>query len=241
MATQSMQDRLRKRKESLKNNGGDNSFFFIKEGTLRARPLPVGEDNEFALEVMYFYMNKELGGFISPATFGEPCAMMEAHLKLKKSKKPEDNALAKQISPKKKFCAAHIKYSDDKGKIIDEAAGVRLILLTGGQYQELIDLYLDDDEAGDFTNAKTGYDIKYDRTGSGQFDTVYKVRPCKPTPLAKKYNKIYDLTQMAKAATPSYEQTLEYVEKILGSTEGKKKVKSDLDSPVKKKKKKLNK
>lgn len=232
-----LKDRLKKRRDELaKGAKGGYKFFIFKEGTHRMRPLPVGEEREFAVEAIYFYLSKELGGIVSPATFNEPCAIMEAYQKLKSSENDDDRELAKTIAPKKRFFVPHIKYLDEKGTKVDHDAGIKLAILTNGQYQDLIDLYLDTDEAGDFTNPKDGYDIKYGRTGSGQFDTEYTVRACKSTPLDKKYAKqVYDPETMLKALIPTYEETQEIVTKIIGSTLED----SPVEKPLKKKKKKI--
>lgn len=235
----SLEQRLKKQREELSKKGGEGQFFFLKEGTVRMRPLPVGKDNDFAVEAVYFYLGGEIKGVISPATFGEPCAIMEAYQKLKASKSDEDKTLAKSISPKKRYFVPHIKYMDDKGKELDKQAGPRLLGLTGSQYQDLIDLYLDSDEAGDFTDAKNGYDIKYTRTGTGQFDTEYTVRACKPTSLPKEYLKqTFDPADMVKKSMPTYEETMEIVKKVFGSSKTSKKKKGeDLGGKLKKKKK----
>lgn len=238
MAKQSLAERLKAKRDDLaKGGGGEWSFFIIKVGETRMRPLPVPPDTEFAVEVQYIYLGKELGGFISPATWGNKCAAMEAYNSLSASKDSKDQAIAKKIKPKRKFVMPHIRYNDLKGQEVDTERGEKLLLLTSGQYQDLIDFYLDTDEAGDFTDPATGYDIKYGRTGTGQFDTEYTVRPCKPTKCPKPYGKkVYDPVEMAKAVTPTYEQTQEKIEKYfnLPPEEGE----DDSNEERKKKKKK---
>jgi len=231
MGSKSMRERLQKRKEELSKKGMKIPYFIFKEGTHRMRLVPVDSEKEFAIEATFFFLSKEIGGVISPITFNEPCAIMEAYQKLKNSKKEDDRELAKKISPRKRYFALHYKYADEKGKKVDMEAGVRLAILTNQQYQDLIDLYLDD-EAGDMTDPKDGYDIKYKRTGSGQFDTEYTVLRCNPTRIAKEFRgKIYDTEKALRKIIPTYEETQGFVKQILGSSE-------DEDSSVKKKKKK---
>ena len=248
MAKKSLKERLRqKRKDLEKSNNSGFDFFIVKVGTTRMRPLPVGEDEEFGTEVAYIYLNKELGGFISPSSWGEPCAFMEAYQKLSKSKDEDDRALAKTIKPKKKFVVPHIKYKDEKGKEPDTENGAKLLLLTGNQFQDLIDFFLDEEEAGDFTDPKEGYDIKYSRVGTGMLDTKYSQRHCRPTKLAKPFrDEVYDPVAMAKEKTPEYEETQDMLNQFLGldpdddddSGKKKKKKKSKKDKKGKKKKKK---
>lgn len=45
-----------------------------------------GDDQELGIELIQFYLNKDLGGVISPATFDEPCPFMEKYQELKNSK-----------------------------------------------------------------------------------------------------------------------------------------------------------
>lgn len=234
---QSLEDKLRAKRETLGKGGGGNwDFFMIKEGTTRMRPLPIPADTEFAPEVMYIWLGKDLGGFISPATWGDKCAVMEAYNKLSESVYENNRKIAKDLKPKRKFVMAHIKYNDEKGKEVDEEKGAKLLLLSGGQTQDLIDLYLDGDEAGDFTDPDEGYDIKYGRTGKGQFDTEYTVRPCKPSKCPKPYGrKVYDPVEMAKAVTPDYAKTKELLEKFLNISVDDD---DDQDDAPKKKKKK---
>lgn len=104
-----------------------------------------------------------------------------------------------------------------RGEKLIREVGPRLILLTNGTYSNLLELWLDDDEAGDFTDPLNGYDIKYKRTGTGLLDTEYKVLKCKESKLPKPYrNEIYDPEKMLREVMPSYEETLEMVEKVLG-------------------------
>ena len=225
----SLRDRLVKRKEELlKRGSGGAAFFFFKEGTHRMRLVPVASEKEFAIEATYFYLKGDIKGVVSPITFGEPCAIMEAYTRLKNSKNEDDRELAKELAPKKRFFALHYKYKDEKGKQVDTESGVRLAILTNQLYQDLIDLYLDE-EAGDMTDPDKGYDVKYKRTGSGQFDTEYSVLRCNPTPIYKKYRgKIYNPEIELRKVIPTYEKTQEMVESVLGTS----------ITPKKKKKKK---
>lgn len=233
-------EKMKKRQADLeKGSGGSYKYFlFTKEGTRRMRPLPAPDDEEFGVEVTTFFLGKEIGGVVSPTSFGGPCAIMEAYQKLLNSKNEDDKTLAAQLKPKKRYMVAHIAYLDDKGLKVDEDSGAKLALLTAGQYQDLCDLFLDD-EHGDFTDPINGYDIKYKRVGKGMTDTVYSTLTCKSTKLPKKYNKIHDPLKMAKAITPTYEETQDMVKKFLKvDISSSKKKSSSKDGVVKKKKKK---
>ena len=239
MAKSDLKERLRKKKEELKTKGGDFDMIFIKEGTIRARLLPVEEDADFVLEVTQFYLGGDIKGVISPSTFDEPCAIMEAYKELKESDDPDDKEMAKGFVPRKKYLSFVIAFEDLKGKTVDKDRTEKLILLTAGLFDKLIDLYLDDDEWGDMMDKEDGYDIKFTRTGTGKTDTEYTLSPCKNTPLKKEFHKrTYDLEEEVRKIMPTYEKTQEYIAMYLGIAGGDT---DDEESKAKTKKKKKKK
>lgn len=212
---ESLKERLKKKKKELKERSQGGNIIYQKEGTMRVRLLPTGEDNDFVMEVIQFYLGGEIKGVYSPATNGQPCAIMEKYEELKESDDPEDKELAKKFSPRKKFLAPVLVYSDTKGKKIDEEKSGKLIQLSNNQYQEIIDHYLDVDEWGDMTDPKNGYDIKLSRSGTGLTDTEYSMSPCKNTAIPKAWAKEVNLEEMVQAALPSYEETMEAIASFL--------------------------
>lgn len=234
MAKKNLRDRLKQKQKELKEKGSNSGMIFIKpDQTYRVRILNVGEENEFVQEITQFYLGSEIKGVISPSTFDEPCAIAESYDELKNSDDDSDKDLAKGFAPRPKYVALVILYKDEKGKVVDEQNSEKLILLTSGVYEDILELYLDEDEWGDMTNPKKGYDIKIKRTGSGKMDTEYTVTACKNTPTPAPYDKkVYDLTKKIKEITPSYEETKSYINQFLGL---------DDDDKPKKKKKKLKK
>ena len=235
MAKQTLKERLAARRKELSEKGAGHYHLIKQPGTHRFRILPTGDpETDWSKEIVTFYLGKK--SYLSPSTNGKPCAIMAYADKLKNSKKEKDQELSKKIRPKKKYVVAALKYTDDKGKEIDQS-GVRLLQLTPQAYQELIDLFLDDDEAGDFTDPKTGYDIKITRTGSGQFDTEYSVRACKPTALPKEYlKKTFDPQEMVDKLLPTFEETETAVDDFLNG--GDESSEEKPETVVKKKKKK---
>lgn len=248
----SLRERLIKQKAEIKSSQAGGKFFTIKEGTTRYRHLPVGAEREYAIEVIYIFLNKDLGAHICPSTWGKKSAFLEMKTKFENSKNEDDRKFAKEkLRLGKKFLSPVCKMKDENGKEVDESAGAKLLLMTPGLYQESIDLFLDTNEAGDFTDPDEGYDLKYSRTGKTLTDTEYSLRACKPTKLKKPFRgKEYDPIAMAKECTPTYEETKELMEKYLNSDleeveddepkSKKKKVKldDDDDEPRPKKKKK---
>ena len=225
MATKkkSLKQRLADQKKEIASKGKGGFILRQKEeGTIRLRILPTGEDNDFCAEITSFYLgnDKELGEVLSPATIGEPCALMEAYNELKSSGNEDDIELAKKMIPRQKYVIPVITYKDAKGKEVDTENSNRLFQIAGSVYNQIIDLFLDEDEWGDMTDPKKGYDLKITRTGKGKFDTSYTVSACKNTPLPKEYMKtVVNLEEMVKSKLATYEETLEKKLRFLGDTD----------------------
>lgn len=227
-------EKLLARKKKLAEKGTGNSFVFPKNGTLRIRIVSAGPNEEFGLEIIRFYLGDH--SVYSPATFGEACPIMEKYDQLKASKDEDDKILAKNLIPSRRFVIPALIYKDEKGKELDYDSKPRLVMVPSSVYQDIIELYLDEDEAGDMTDPKTGYDIKIVRSGSGKMDTSYTVRPCKPTKLDKKYAGTIDLEGIVRSQIESYEELEEKLEKFLNEDHSS----DDEDDEPKKKSKKKN-
>lgn len=230
----STKEKMLARKKALESKGNGGGLVFPKEGTTRVRIKSPGDDQELGFEVVQFYL-QGIGGFISPATFDEPCPFMEKYQQLKESNDEDDKELAKRLVPRRRFIIGGIIYKDDKGTEVDYEGQDKGVLIAGSVYQDIIDLYLDEDEAGDMTDPINGYDIKITRSGSGRFDTTYSVRACKPTKLDKAYRKPMDLEKIVRNQIKSYDELEEELNKFLNESP------VDDDAPVEKisKKKKV--
>lgn len=232
-------DKMLARKKQLESKGNGSGLVFPKEGTLRMRIKSPGDDQELGIELIQFYLNKDLGGVISPATFDEPCPFMEKYQELKNSKDPDDQELAKMLVPRRKYVVGGIVYSDEKGTKVDYEGKDKGVLIPRSVYQDIIDLYLDEDEAGDMTDPRTGYDIKIIRSGSGKNDTTYSARACKPTKLDKKYSGNVDLESIVRSQIKDYDELEEILASFLkegrDSEEGRDSDEED-EKPKKKKK-----
>ena len=239
----STREKMLARKKTLEEKGSGNGLIFPKERTLRLRIKSPGDDQELGMEVVQFYI-PGVGGVISPATFDEPCPFMEKYEELKQSKDEDDKELAKRLIPRRRYVIGGIIYKDDKGSGVDYDGQNRGVLIAGAVYQDIIDLYLDEDEAGDMTDPVTGYDIKITRSGSGKFDTTYSVRQCKPSKLDKKYRSDLDLEKIVRDQIKPYDELEEELNKFLNEAPNdeeddapKKNKKSSTDKSKKKKKK----
>ena len=212
-------ERMMERKKALAERSSGGNIIFPKEGTIRVRLVSQGPDKELGLEIIQFYSQKT-GGIISPATFDEPCPFMDKFQELRKSSDEEDQELAKKLTPRRRFLVAGTLYKDEKGKEIDTENVGKPILIPRSVYQDIIDLYLDEDDWGDMTDPEEGYDIKITRTGKGKTDTSYSVSPC---PRGKnpnsKYTKEVDLEEIIKASLPSYDELEDKLNEFLNGAD----------------------
>lgn len=236
----STKEKMLARKKQLESKGNGSGLVFPKEGTLRMRIKSPGDDQELGIEVIQFYLGKDLGGVLSPATFDEPCPFMEKYQELKNSKDDDDKELAKLLVPKRRYVIGGLVYSDEKGSKPDYEGKDKGVMVPRSVYQDIIDLYLDEDEAGDMTDPKDGYDIKIIRSGSGKMDTTYSARACKPTKLDKKYQGTVDLERIVRSQIKSYDELEEILAKFLNESPGSSD-EDDEDKPKKKKKKGIHK
>ena len=201
------------RKKQLESKSNQNGFVYTKEGTLRIRIKSPGDDQELGIELIYFYLPS--GSVYSPATFDEPCPFMEKYKELKESSNDDDKALAKLLVPKRKYVVGGIVYADEKGKSVDYNGQDKGILIPRQVYQDIVDLYLDEDEAGDMTDPINGYDIKIIRSGSGKFDTTYSARQCQRSKLDPKYRGTVNLEGIVRSQIKSYDELEELLDDFL--------------------------
>ena len=229
----STKEKMLARKKQLESKGNGNGLVYPKEGTLRMRIKSPGDDQELGIEIIQFYLGGNLGGVISPATFDEPCPFMEKYQELKNSKDEDDKELAKNLVPRRRYVIGGPVYADEKGTKFDYDGKDKGVLVPRSVYQDIIDLYLDEDEAGDMTDPRTGYDIKIIRSGSGKLDTTYSARACKPTKLDKKYQGNVDLENIVRSQIKDYDELEKLLAQYLNEDHD-----SEDDEPKKKKKKK---
>ena len=241
----STREKMLARKKKLAEKGSGNDFIFPKNGVTRIRILSPGPTEELGVEVVRFYAGHTV---ISPATFDEPCPFMDKYKELRDSKDEDDKRLAKKLVPSRRYVIGCLIYKDDKGKEFDYNSEPRAMMIPASVYQDIIELYLDEDEAGDMTDPKNGYDIKIERSGSGQYDTSYSVRNCRPTKVDKSLLKTVELEKMVRSQIKGYGELEEDLAKYLNTApddeeeeqekKSKKKDKAKRDKPSDKKKKK---
>jgi len=233
--SESLKERLAKKRKKLAEKSGQSGIVFIKEGTTRIRILPVGEEEDWAIEMTHFYLGPKVKGVFSAASLGDPCPVQEAYEELREGS-DDDKELAKSFTPRTKYLVPAIVYEDDRGKGIDKEKSGQLVMLTPTIYGEIIDMFLDPD-LGDFTDPKEGYDLKIKRTGTGKTDTEYSVTGMRPSSIPKEWSKEVDLTELAKKAVLSYDQAKEKLEEfLLGGADADEEEEEKESRPRKKKK-----
>lgn len=229
----STKERMIQRKKQLEEKGKGGGILFPKEGTMRVRLMNQGPDKELGLEIIQFYLGSKLGGVISPATFDEPCPIMERYKELKNSKDEIDQELAGRLAPRRRYIIAGTVYADEKGKEVDTNNICTPILVPRSVYQDIIDLYLDEDDWGDMTDEEEGYDIKITRSGSGKLDTTYSVTACPgKKPLNPKYRDEVNLEEVIRNKMKSYDEIEEILHEFLNESPD-----EEEDTPKEKKKK----
>lgn len=230
----STREKMLERKKKMSSGGG--GLIFPKDGTVRFRVHSRGSDEEIGIELVHIFLNKELGSVISPETFGEPCPFIEKYKKLIKSKKDDDKLLAKKMVPKTKYAIPVTLYEDLKGKKIDTTSIGKGMQIPKSAYQDLIDLYLDEDDWGDLTDPRRGYDVKLSKQGSG-LNTEYSLVACPKTKADSSMPKVVDLESIVRGQIKSYDELEELLERFLNDTDLDDDDDEDDDRPKKKKKK----
>lgn len=229
-------EKMLERKKKLTEKASKGSLIFPKEGTMRVRLLSQGPDKELGVEVIQFYSQKT-GGIISPASFGDPCPFMEKFKELKNSSNEDDQELAKLLTPRRRYVIGGTIYKDEKGKEIDEDRIGKPILIPSSVYQDIIDLYLDEDDWGDMTDPESGYDIKITRSGKGKMDTTYSVTACPKGKNPKsKFLPTLDLEEILKNEIPSYDELEEKLNDFLNGSDEEPEEDDDAEERPKKKK-----
>lgn len=209
---------LEKQKKLQEQGSGDYKTMIIKDGTNRIRVANVGTDNAWDLEAVFFWLGDKVKGYLSPATFGEKCAVMKHYEKLKNSSDDDDQEMAKEMKPKQRWVVPAYRYKDEKGKEIDSEMGCKPLILVKDVYQPMLDVFLDE-EGGDFTDPVNGFDFKIKKTGKGRTGTEYTAMKCNATKLPKEFRKEVDLEKMVRGIIPTYEESKAILKQFLNGSE----------------------
>lgn len=171
-------DEARAAQKRLDETAGSNRFMTLAEGKTIVRFLPAMAGMPGPLvEVMQHFVR--LPGKEKPVVFACPRSMAREFCPLcaradqyRGSRHKKDQEMARELYSSLRVYANVI----DRG---DEAAGPKILGFGRTIYSDLIKLR-EDDDFGDFTHPKSGYDIQITRTGTGRFSTKYTVIPRMP-------------------------------------------------------------
>lgn len=179
-----MKEKLSKRQHEKDSQG--RSFWKPEDGRNRIRILPPkGDDGEFSKEVSRHF-NVAKFPMNCRKDLDKKCPICDAVASLFATKDPGDMELAKKIRAKKQWVMniVDVKNSDKKP----------LVFWSGPMIYDQILSYFADDEWGDISDPKKGYDLIIEKTGEG-LDTDYKLRT------AKDSTELEDSKKLTKASS----------------------------------------
>ena len=156
-------DQLNGAKTANKPSFNKPKKFPIGEHKVRVLPWPdAGDGMPFHERAFYFGIGG--GMLVSPESVGKPDPIAEFRMKLftdaKESGDESLKLLAKKLFPKRHVLVAVIDRAN-------ESVGPQLWAVSHNEAKQLLGFFLDD-EIGDFTDLKTGRDIKLSVTDSGK-------------------------------------------------------------------------
>ena len=171
-------DALRKKHEELSSPGGKsqnadflNKFFQLTEGTNTLRILPwKDDDKEFYAETKIHRVTDQDGNvknYHCRKVHGEPCPLCDLYFGLWKTKRKEDEDLARQIKPRARYYMNAVDRETGDVKIL--SIGVIL-------FKKIIGAMLDED-FGDITDLENGHDFKIIKTMEGQWPKYDQSQP----------------------------------------------------------------
>jgi hypothetical protein len=138
-------------------------------------------DDSLPFTELYFYFGIGKPRMISLVNYDEADPIMEFASELRKTNDEENKKLAKRLNPKMRVFAPVVVRGE-------EEAGVRFWEFGPQVYTELLQ-YMDDEDYGDITDIKNGFDIKIEQipaeqSGKAYPTTTIKLKP-RITPLSK--------------------------------------------------------
>jgi len=166
-------DELRKKYEQIQNanSGGGNidflkKFFMMEEGTSVVRVLPAGDtEREFYAETAIHRIDDK--NHHCPRVKGEDCPVCDLYYRLWKLDDESAHDLARSIKPRKRYYLNVVDRRDGSVKIL--SVGMKL-------FGKILDCFFDEDY-GDITDLKEGWDFKIVKDTQGQWPNYDKSAP----------------------------------------------------------------
>lgn len=199
-------DELRKKYEevSQQNAGGNkdflSKFLITKEGTSIVRILPAKEEDENFYAETAIHRIEQDGQFRNyhcPRVKGDKCPVCDLYFGLWKTDSEDNHNLARSIKARKRYYLNAVERESGSVKIL--SMGMRL-------FGKILDCFFDDDY-GDITDLKTGFDFKVVKDTNGPFPNYDKSAP-KPRPseagtdseIAAWMDELHDIKNLVKFA-----------------------------------------
>jgi len=169
-------DELRKKYEEVTqtNNGGNkdflSKFLITKEGTSLVRILPAkNEDENFYAETAIHRLENDgqFRNYHCPRVKGDKCPLCDLYYALWKTDSEDNHNLARSIKARKRYYLNAVERESGDVKIL--SIGMKL-------FGKILDCFFDDDY-GDITDLKEGYDFKVVKDTNGAFPNYDKSAP----------------------------------------------------------------
>ena len=166
-------DELRKKYDKIQaaQSGGSNNdflkkFFMMEEGTSQVRVLPSDNpDNDFYAETAIHRIDEK--NYHCPRVKGDACPVCDLYYKLWKMGVEGAEDLARSIKPRKRYYLNVVDRRDESVKIL--SVGMKL-------FGKILDCFFDED-FGDITDLKEGWDFKIVKDTQGQWPNYDKSSP----------------------------------------------------------------
>lgn len=197
---------LRKKYEQIQNaqQGGGNSdflkkFFMMEEGTSVVRVLPGKDEQEFYAETAIHRIDEK--NYHCPRVKGDDCPICDLYYRLWKIEDEAAHDVARSIKPRKRYYLNAVDKRDGSVKIL--SVGMKL-------FGKILDCFFDEDY-GDITDLKDGWDFKIVKDTQGQWPNYDKSSP-KPKQtkagtdkeIAEWMDSVHDIHGLVKL--PEYDQ-----------------------------------
>jgi len=198
-------DELRKKYEQIQNaqQGGGNQdflkkFFMMEEGTsvVRVLPSPEGDENEFYTETAIHRIDDR--NHHCPRVKGQDCPVCDLYYRLWKMDADSAHDVARQIKPRKRYYMNVVDRRDGSVKIL--SVGMKL-------FGKILDCFFDEDY-GDITDLKKGWDFKVVKDTQGQWPNYDKSSPKPkstsagtPKEMSEWMDELHDIHGLVKVAT----------------------------------------
>jgi len=200
-------DELRKKYEEVtqQNSGGGKNdflskFLITKEGTSLVRLLPAkSEDENFYAETAIHRLESDgqFKNYHCPRVKGDKCPLCDLYYGLWKTDSESNHNLARSIKARKRYYLNAVERETGEVKIL--SIGMKL-------FGKILDCFFDDDY-GDITDLKEGFDFKVVKDTNGAFPNYDKSAP-KPRPseagsdaeVAKWMDSLHDIQNLVKIA-----------------------------------------